>query len=252
MFEITAHRGAPEFAPENTLPAFFHALTLGADAVEFDVRLTADRVPVVYHYFYLEILTSLSGPVFHSTWQELQQAILHLPGQPGPDSTPGKYFISSLDQVLDALSGRIGLELEIKGPEPGCEQIIASVLRNHPRALQNLEITSYEITLLERFQRLVPGIPVDLLVPLNEPWMKADVLAYTALQRGLLAGARAVHLHASQLSPETVNSIREGGCEVHAWGVNDHPALNTARDLQIKKVCTDRLRLALQYRKEAI
>ncbi len=250
MFEITAHRGAPEFAPENTLPAFLHALALGADVVEFDVRLAADQVPVVYHYFYLEQLTSLSGPIFQSTWHELQQANLHLSNQPDPASVSGKFVISSLDQVLDALSGRIGLELEIKGPEPGCEQIIASVLRNHPRALDNLEITSYETTLLERFQRLVPGIPVDLLVPLNEPWMKADVLAYTALQRGKLAGARAVHLHASQLTPATVNSIRKGGCEVHAWGVNDRPALNTARELQIKKVCTDRLRLALQYRKE--
>lgn len=247
MFEITAHRGAPEFAPENTLPAFLHALALGADAVELDVRLTADRVPVVYHYFYLEQLTSLSGPIFQFTWHELQQVTLHPPDQ----SSPGQFVISSLDQVLDTLSGKIGLELEIKGPEPGCEQIIASVLRNHSRALENLEITSYETTLLERFQRLVPGIPVDLLVPLNEPWMKADVLAFTALQRGKLAGARAVHLHASQLTLATVNSIRKGGCDVHAWGVNDLPALNTARDLQIKKVCTDRLRLALQYRKEA-
>lgn len=247
MFEITAHRGAPEFAPENTLPAFFHALALGADAVELDVRLTADREPVIYHYFYLEQLTPLPGPIFQYTWHELQQVYL----QPPDQSSPGQFVISSLDQVLDALSGKIGLELEIKGPEPGCEQIIASVLRNHPRALENLEITSYETTLLERFQRLVPGIPVDLLVPLNEPWMKADVLAYTALQRGKLAGARAVHLHASQITPVTVNSIRKGGCEVHAWGVNDLPALNTARDLQIKKVCTDRLRLALQYRKEA-
>ncbi|MBN1218885.1 MAG: glycerophosphodiester phosphodiesterase [Anaerolineae bacterium] len=60
MFEIVAHRGAPtEVAPENTIPAFQRAIDLGADAVELDVRLTADHVPVVYHYFYLEEATGL-------------------------------------------------------------------------------------------------------------------------------------------------------------------------------------------------
>ena len=46
-FEIVAHRGVHDEFPENTLPAFERAIELGADAVELDVRLTADGVPVV-------------------------------------------------------------------------------------------------------------------------------------------------------------------------------------------------------------
>jgi glycerophosphoryl diester phosphodiesterase len=45
-----AHRGATANAVQNTLAAFRTALALGADAVELDVRLSADGVPVVYHY----------------------------------------------------------------------------------------------------------------------------------------------------------------------------------------------------------
>ena len=56
----------------------------------------------------------------------------------------------------------------------------------------------------------MPSLPVELLIPLSEPWMKADVLGYTALQLGKLAGARAVHLHASQLTPGTMDLIRQG------------------------------------------
>ena len=46
---VIGHRGASGLAPENTLQSFALALEQGADALEFDVRLTADSVPVVLH-----------------------------------------------------------------------------------------------------------------------------------------------------------------------------------------------------------
>ncbi len=51
-----AHRGAPVAARENTLPSFRAAVLAGADAVELDVRLTRDGVPVVLHDRTLERL----------------------------------------------------------------------------------------------------------------------------------------------------------------------------------------------------
>ena len=77
---------------------------------------------------------------------------------------------------------------------------------------------------------------------------KSDILACTALQRSRLAGARAVHLHASQLTGETVKAIREGGCEVHAWGINERRSLELANELQISRLCTDNLRQAITFR----
>lgn len=55
------HRGAAGEAPENTFAAFELALRQGADGVEFDVRLSADGVPVVIHDARLERTTSDSG-----------------------------------------------------------------------------------------------------------------------------------------------------------------------------------------------
>src|SRR6266480_6507973 len=46
---VVAHRGASADEAENTLPAFEAAVRAGADAVEFDVRMTADGVAVVMH-----------------------------------------------------------------------------------------------------------------------------------------------------------------------------------------------------------
>jgi glycerophosphoryl diester phosphodiesterase len=47
--EVIAHRGTPRDHPENSLAGFAHALALGADAVELDVHVTSDGVPVVHH-----------------------------------------------------------------------------------------------------------------------------------------------------------------------------------------------------------
>jgi glycerophosphoryl diester phosphodiesterase len=243
--EIVAHRGAPELAIENTLPAFQHALQLGADAIELDVRLTADHVPVVFHYYYLDEFSPLSGTIFQYTWDELRTIQLSHTRWPG---VIGK--IATLHEVLDNLAGRTGLEIEIKGPEPEAVEQICTVINRFAQLSGSVEVTSYEPLFLERFRRLLPGIPTDLLIPLSEPWMKSDVLAYNALQRGRLSGARAVHLHASQLSVEVVHTIRQGGGEVHAWGINDPESYALACELHIPRVCTDKLRQILNLQKE--
>jgi glycerophosphoryl diester phosphodiesterase len=56
--EAHGHRGARGLRPENTLPAFAHALSIGVDAVELDVGWTADGVPVVHHDQTLSALTA--------------------------------------------------------------------------------------------------------------------------------------------------------------------------------------------------
>src|SRR5215831_386150 len=48
-FDLQGHRGARGLAPENTLPAFAAALTLGVDTLELDCGVTRDGVVVVYH-----------------------------------------------------------------------------------------------------------------------------------------------------------------------------------------------------------
>ncbi len=48
-FDLQGHRGARGLAPENTLPAFARALSLGVSTLELDVGITADGIPVVHH-----------------------------------------------------------------------------------------------------------------------------------------------------------------------------------------------------------
>ena len=232
--EIIAHRGVHNTYPENTIPAFEDAITLGADAVELDVRLSADGIPVVYHYYYLDEVTSLSGPVFNYTWGQFKQARFKCLAGSGTDLS-----IPSLAEVLDVLAGRIGLEIEIKGPEPEAPTITGSLLNEYRHFWDRMEVTSYEPMLLENIHRTCPGITTDLLIPRSEPWMRSDVLTYQTIQRARMAGARAVHLHPTQLSQQVVEDIQTSGIEVHAWDVNTEADWESALALGIPRVDTD-------------
>jgi glycerophosphoryl diester phosphodiesterase len=55
-FDLQAHRGGRGLMPENTLPAFEHALALGVDTLELDIGVTADGVVVIAHDPYLNPL----------------------------------------------------------------------------------------------------------------------------------------------------------------------------------------------------
>jgi glycerophosphoryl diester phosphodiesterase len=243
IFEIVAHRGVATEYPENTIPAFQRAIELGADAVELDVRLTKDKIPVVYHYYYLDKITSLPGPIFNYTYQQLRQARF-LNAQSSPDSQE----IPTLLEVLETIGGKIGLEIEIKGPEPEAALLIGDVLRKFKSLWKTIEVTSYEITLLLSIREQCPGIAPDLLYPRTEPWMRLDVVGYEALHKARLAQARAVHLHPSQLSEKVVDSVRSSGIEIHAWDVNDEQVLQAIVEYNIPRICTDQFELAASFR----
>jgi len=246
--EIVAHRGVPQEKPENTIPSFQRAIELGADAIELDIRLTRDRVPIVYHYFYLDEATSSSGLIFNYTLAQLQDVkVLGSDRKPFKDSR-----IPTLHDILDILGGQIGLEIEIKGPEPESSRAVGDVLNRFKHLWETIEVTSYEPILLLDIQQRCPKMATDLLFPRSENWMKLDVIAYLAIHRAKLARARAIHLHPTQLSSKVVSAIRSHGIEVHAWDVNDVQSLRTAVKLGIPKICTDNLQQALNFREREL
>jgi glycerophosphoryl diester phosphodiesterase len=241
--KIVAHRGVTDGAPENTVQAFNKAIELGADGVELDVRLTKDHVPVVYHYYYLDELTSLTGPIFEYSFDELRHARFNSASASAEDH----YKIPMLREVIEAIGGRVELEIEIKGPEPEAPEIIGQLLGQYRRLWDSLEVTSFDPQLLVAIQEICPGIAADLLYPRSEPWMGLDIVAYSAIHRARLAGARAVHLNPAQLSEDVVNRVRGAGFKIHAWDVNDARALELVLQYQIPVICTDRVAFAKAF-----
>ncbi len=73
MLEIIAHRGYSKIAPENTLFAFQKAIEWGVHSLEFDLQISADGVPVIFHDQTLNRLTQTEGTIREKSLAQLQQ-----------------------------------------------------------------------------------------------------------------------------------------------------------------------------------
>jgi len=146
---VIAHRGSSSEAPENTLPAFEAAVRCGADAVELDVRLTADGAPVVIHDATLDRTTDRTGPV----------AALNLAGLRTVDAgwrfTPdlgrthpyrgGDARVPTLGEVLWAFP-RLNILVEIK--EPSAQEAVRRVLVQEDAAARCVVASEHREALL--------------------------------------------------------------------------------------------------------
>ncbi len=126
---VIGHRGAAAYAPENTMASFHLALEQGADAFEFDVRVTRDGEAVVLHDPTLERTTDVVGPLRLRTLQELEHVDAGF--RFSPDG--GRFYpwrgkgvrIPRLRQVIEDLPA-VPLLIEVKEPE--AQEAIARVL----------------------------------------------------------------------------------------------------------------------------
>jgi glycerophosphoryl diester phosphodiesterase len=132
---VVAHRGDSAHAPENTMAAFERAVALGVDALEFDVRLSADGVAVVHHDPTLERTTDGSGTVAARTLADLRgcdagSRFTTDGGRTYPFRARG-IGVPTLDEVLGAWPA-LPVLIEIKVVEASAE--VRRVLDRHGAA----------------------------------------------------------------------------------------------------------------------
>jgi hypothetical protein len=120
--DVICHRGASEFAHENTLEAYRATFELGGDGNEIDIRATKDGVLVLFHDDMLDQLLEAYGDVSDYTWEELQRFRFRNPGRFGAQCR-----IPTLAEVFDMHRQYGGLlHLDIK--RPGLDRAIAELL----------------------------------------------------------------------------------------------------------------------------
>lgn len=213
---VIGHRGACAHAPENTLASFAKAADLGCRMVEFDVRLSGDGIPVVFHDDTLDRCTTARGPVKDRRAAELE--------------TLG---IPTLEQVLALCAARgMAVNIEIK-PDVGAERAtaiaaleLAGRLWSGPPPL----VSSFASSALDAARAAAPHWPRGLLVERVPNDWRAHAEALECV---------AVHAHHRGLDAATIAAIRQAGYLVLAYTVNSPARARTLWSRGVVAVFSD-------------
>ncbi len=201
---VIAHAGCAGHAPENTLRAIRCALSLGAEAVEVDVRFTADGVPVLMHDETVDRTTNGRGPVASLSWQEVRAL-----------DAGGGERVPSLEEAGRALAGHALLVVEVKAP--GGEEAVAQAIEATV-GLEGAQVWSFWPQVLAAMARVAPGLPRVLLVPLQ-----AAATWPQPLEVARRVGAMGVSVEHEALDQGRVEEVRRAGLRLYTWTV-DHEA----------------------------
>jgi glycerophosphoryl diester phosphodiesterase len=133
---VIGHRGNRAFAPENTLESLLEAVALGADALEFDLRVSRDDQLVVFHDPTLERTTDGRGAVDQHSVAELKRldAGAHF-SRDGGRSFPWRgrgVTVSTFDEVVEALPRSLPCIVELK--TPAATELLRHAVRRHDLA----------------------------------------------------------------------------------------------------------------------
>jgi glycerophosphoryl diester phosphodiesterase len=236
-----AHRGGGKLAPENTIAALRCGLTHGYRAVEFDVMLSRDGVPVVMHDPYLGRTVAGSGNVFDYDAAELVQLDAGswfgaaFAGEPVPLFTQFVAFCKEHG---------IWMNIEIK-PAPGFEEQTGTVVATLTRVLFGLEIaqdapqalpllSSFSTVALAAAQQAAPDLARALLVDtLNGDWL--------AQARALQAVA--IHTNHRHLTQAGAAAVKAAGFGLFCYTVNDAARASEIMAWGVDGLCTDRIDL---------
>ena len=266
--EVVAHRGVSAEAPEHTLAAYQQALTLGADAVECDVRMTRDGVLVCVHDRRINRTSTGRGVVSALDLAELEQhrvvrrrprgaALRGRPARPvvgevddevddEPDEDAGR--VLTLDRLLDyvtASPGHVGLAIETKHPTRHAGQVEAALLTSLRRfgllsgerppewsGRPAVRVMSFSPTALRRVRVLAPDLPTVHLVRQILPRTRTR----TVPPPGSAVGPSLALL---RQDPGLVGRLHRAGLQVHVWVVNRPRDMEFALSLGVDAIITD-------------
>ncbi|MEV4870624.1 glycerophosphodiester phosphodiesterase [Streptomyces syringium] len=250
---VIAHRGASEDAPEHTLAAYRKAIEDGADALECDVRLTADGHLVCVHDRRVNRTSNGRGAV--STMELSVLSALDFgswKGQatdteaPDRDSTSVLTLERLLELVADA--GRpVELAIETKHPTRWAGQVEERLLDllgrfglAAPPAGQPspVRVMSFSARSLHRVRAAAPALPTVYLMQFVSPRHRDG-----RLPPGVRIAGPSIRIIRN--NPGYVARLHRAGHEVHVWTVNDQADVELCARLGVDAVITNRPKAVL-------
>ncbi len=229
---LFAHRGGGTLAPENTMAGMQEAQARGYQAVEFDVKLSRDNVPMLMHDDTLERTTSGSGLFKHLSSAELKQ--LDAGSWKGPMWAGER--IPALDAVMAFLCGQhMTANIEVKpcvGRDEETGRIVAQAAAKLGSTWPPPLLSSFSVAALRAAAHAAPTLPRALLV---------EQCSTEQLALAVELGCVSLHCAWHDVTPEIVHAAHSCGLRLMAYTVNDADVACRLFQLGLDGIFTDAL-----------
>ena len=212
-----AHRGASEYAPENTLSSFYLGLLQGANGIETDVQRTRDGELVLFHDDTLDRVSDHQGKLSDYTLAQLQAVKIF------GNSTTGFYDrIVTYREFLEKFAAYdIRFAIELKGADTE-ERVLA--LSKAFGIMEKTTFTSFSFAYIQKMKILCPAARVGWLV--HDP--SAEDVA-----RLLAIGGEEIAPKAEHITAEKIADWRRQGLGIRVWGVSTTALMKRMCDLGV-------------------
>ena len=199
-----AHRGASEYAPENTFSSFYLGLLQGANGIETDVQKTKDGVLVLFHDGTLDRVSDHCGKLNEFTLDELKQVKIF------GNSTTGFYDrIVTLREFLEKFSHyNIKFAIELKGED--VEKETLEMVKEFG-IMDKTTFTSFNFQYVKKIKELDSSARIGWLTSSTDDEAIAGLLEI---------GGEEIAPKAELVTEELMEKWRNAGLGVRAWGVS--------------------------------
>lgn len=237
------HRGAKALAPENTLASMKAAAAAGVTWVEFDVMLSGDGIPVLFHDETLERTTGVAGEMTATSFDALRGLDASQGFGPRYGRRRGRAFAGRADCRIPSLAETVACLLELNltpnveiKPTEGLAVRTAEVALTQLLGLWPAErpaplISSFQRDCLAVARRIAPSWPRGLL----DEGCPAD---WRQAMRDL--DCASLHLYWRRIRAADVAAAKAAGYAVAAYTVNGLPAGRRLLDKGVDCLITDR------------
>ncbi|MEU5364964.1 glycerophosphodiester phosphodiesterase [Streptomyces sp. NPDC005925] len=261
--QVVAHRGASEDAPEHTLAAYRRAIEDGADALECDVRLTADGHLVCVHDRRVNRTSNGRGAVSALELDDL--AALDFGSWKNRDAFRGRdeepdwehrpedreaTSVLTLERLLELVADagrRVELAVETKHPTRWAGQVEERLLLLLKRfgldapadaAESPVRVMSFSARSLHRVRVASPTLPTVYLMQFVSPRLRDGRLPVGV-------GAAGPSIRIVRSHPTYVERLKQAGHQVHVWTVNEPEDVDLCTGLGVDAIITNRPRAVL-------
>ena len=193
---VAAHRAGHNGYVENSISAIKHALEIGVDIIEVDVKVTKDNVVVLNHDGKIDRTTNGTGNPEEYTWEELQKFKLEM-----PDGTLTDDRLATFEEALTLVKGKAMIDIDIKtgNLKPVVDAVKKTGTANHVFFFDNDYDALKEVLYL---------MPEAMLMPRAYSYKMAD----SAL---IVFSPEVIHIDESFYTPELTSLIR--GKNARIW-----------------------------------